>query len=171
MAKSTKGKAQKTVKSKGSSASSSSSSSSSSSTSSLALNSQLLCSPPLASNGAKKKETFILSPDEQGAFRKHINEIKQLSALIILKCGLGVQESKIISQKMQEDHFYKNFDRVYEILTKDAIIGSRLVAVPLKFLNIGTGRAREIMSGTILRKRYSAMKSYMNNTLSYLWRQ
>ena len=169
MVNSTKGKGPKAVKSKGSS--SSSSSSSASSKSSRQLVTQLLCSPPMALNGAKKKEKFILNPDEQGAFRKHIMEIKQLSALIILKCGLGIQESKIISQKMQEDTFTKNFDKVYERFLKDPIIGSRMAAIPLKFLNIGTGKAREIMSGSILRKRYSAMKSYMNNTLSTLWRQ
>jgi hypothetical protein len=122
-------------------------------------------------NGAKKKDSFILNPDEQGAFRKHSNEIKQLSALIILKCGLGVQECKIISQKMQEDHFSKNFVKVYDRLTKDPIIGRRMSGIPVKFLNIGTSKSREIMSGSILRKRYSAMKSYMNNTLTYLWRQ
>jgi hypothetical protein len=116
-------------------------------------------------------QRHILNPDEQGAFRKHSNEIKQLSALIILKCGLGVQECKSISQKMQEDHFSKNFEKVYDRLTKDPIIGRRMVAIPVKFLNIGTSKSREIMSGSILRKRYSAMKSYMNNTLTYLRRQ
>jgi hypothetical protein len=90
---------------------------------------------------------------------------------IILKCGLGVQECKIISQKMQEEHFSKNFEKVYQVLTKDPIIGRRLSRIPVKYLTIGTSKAREVMSGTVLRKKYSAMKSYMNNTLSYLWRQ
>ena len=31
--------------------------------------------------------------------------------------------------------------------------------------------AKEVLSGKKLRKKYSAMKSYMNNTLSPLWRK
>jgi hypothetical protein len=96
----------------------------------------------------------------QRAFRLHSAEIKQLSALIILKCGLGVQECQIISQKMQEEHFSKNFEKVYQVLTKDPIIGQRLSRISVKYLTIGTSTAREVMSGTVLRKKYSAMKSY-----------
>jgi hypothetical protein len=170
MVKSAKGKDKKIVKSKGSSSSSSSSSSSNSSSSSV-IDSSLICSPPSITNGAKKKDTFVLTNDEQRAFRLHKAEIKQLSALIILKCGLRVQECKIISQKMQEEHFSKNFEKVYQVMTKDPIIGQRLSRIPVKYLTIGTSTAREVMSGTVLRKKYSAIKSYMNNTLSYLWRQ
>jgi hypothetical protein len=138
----TKGKAKKVVKSKSSSSSSSSSSPSSSSSAI----SQAICSPPtLNNNGAKKTQHYILSPDEQNAFRRHSNEIKQVSALIVLKVGLGVQEHKIISQKMQEDHFIKDFVVVYDKLSTDAIVGSRVKNIPMKFLNIGTSKAKEIM--------------------------
>jgi hypothetical protein len=60
---------------------------------------------------------------------------------------------------MQEDQFSRNFDKVYQQLSKDPIIGRRLSKIPAKFLSIGTSKAREVMSGTVLRKKYSAMKS------------
>ena len=76
-----------------------------------------------------------------------------------------------MSHKMQEDHFTKHFIIVYDKLSIDATVGSTVKNIPMKFLNIGTSKAKEIMSGVVLRKRYSAMKSYINNTLSPLWRQ
>ena len=155
MTKATNSKAQKAVKSK-----------SSSSSSSLAGTSW-----PVLTNGAENSQQFILNHEEQNAFLKHSNEIKQISALITLKTGLGVQVCKIISQKAQEDAYTKNFSKVYEELTTDSIYGGRVNVVPLKFLNIGTSRAKESMSGSVLRKRYSAMKSYINNTLTPLWHQ
>jgi hypothetical protein len=54
------------------------------------------CSPPLKRNGAKAVRDVILSSQEQNAFNKHRTEIKQISALVILKCGLGVAEKKTI---------------------------------------------------------------------------
>ena len=120
---------------------------------------------------AENSQQFILNREEQNAFLKHSNEIKQISALITLKTGLEVQVCKIISQKAQEDAYTKNFSKVYEELTTDSIHGGRVKVIPLKFLNIGTSRAKELMSGSVLRKRYSAMKSYINNTLTPLWHQ
>lgn len=166
MVKAAKPKAKKVARAKSSSSTSSSSSSSSSSAVPL-----LNCSPPALTNGAKKCNSFLLNPDEQVAYKKYISEIKQVSALVLLKCGLGVQECKVISQKMQEDYLFKNYEKVYTKLTQDVIIGRRVTAVPLRFLCIGTSRSKEILSGSTLRKRYSAMKSYMNNTLSPLWRK
>ena len=166
MTKATNGKAQKAVKSK-----SSSSSSKPSSSSAASQNSQTICSPPSFLNAAKSSQQCILNQDEQNAFRKHSNEIKQLSGLVILKTGLGVQECKIMSQKAQDDAYSKHLKDNYEALKLDAIYGGRITVVPLKFLSIGTSRAKEIMSGSILRKRYSAMKSYINNVLTPLWRK
>lgn len=94
-----------------------------------------------------------------------------MTGLIILKCGLAIQEGPVISQILQEDSFTKNFEKVYSMLCKDPLLGERVSAIPLRFLNIGTGKAKEIMSGIKLRKKYSQMKSYMNNTLSVLWRK
>jgi hypothetical protein len=164
MTKGSNAKAQKAVKSK-----SSSSSSKPSSSAATSQNSQTLCSPPSLVNGARSSQTYILSQDEQNAFRKHSNEIKQLSGLIILKTGLGVAECRIMSQKALEDAYSKNLKTTYESLKLDAIYGGRITVVPLKFLNIGTSKAKEIMSGSVLRKRYSSMKSYINNTLTPLW--
>ena len=83
---------------------------SSSSSSSLSSSAQQVinCTPPTVRNGALRNDRFILSPEEQTAFKKYITEIKQVSGLIILKCGLGVQECKVISQKLQDDYFSKN---------------------------------------------------------------
>lgn len=129
------------------------------------------CSPPLKRNGAVKHNPFLLNPDEQAAYRKYISEIKQISALVILKTGLAVQELKIITQKIQENYFLKNVEACYNKLSKDPIIGKRVSAIPFKFLTIGTSRAKEEMTGVKYRKLYSVMKSYINNTLSPLWRK
>ena len=163
-------KAAKAVKNNNTSQSSSSSSSATSSATSSFSAAASSCTPPTIRNGAKKNDRFfILNPEEQNAFKKYVSEIKQISGLILLKCGLGVQECKVISQKMQEDYLSKNIEKVYTRLTQDPIIGKRVIAIPFKFLNVATSVSREILSGSKLRKRYSAMKTYINNTLSPLW--
>ena len=134
--------------------------------------STVVCSPPASRNGAtRKNSSFILKPAEQVAFKKYINEIKQISALVLLKCGLGLQESKCISKKMQEDYLAKNFERVYLKLAQDVIIGHRVSSIPYKFLTVPTSKATEPTSAFTLRNRYSAMRTYINNTLSPLWRK
>ena len=112
-----------------------------------------------------------MDPDEQASYWKFISEAKQISALIILVTGIAVQDLKVISRKTQDLCFSKGLEKSYNDLCKDVILGKRVSALPFKFLNIGTGRAKEIMTGTKLRKKYSAMKSYMNNTLAPLWRR
>ena len=72
------------------------------------------------------------------SFKKYVSEIKQISGLILLKCGLGVQECKVISQKMQEDYLSKNIEKVYTRLTQDPIIRKRVIAISFKFLNVAT---------------------------------
>lgn len=150
---------------------STSTSSSSSSSSSSSAQQEINCTPPALRNGATRNNRFVLNPDEQNAFKKYIMEIKQISGLILLKCGLGVQECKVISQKMQEDYLSKNLEKVYTRLSQDPIVGRRVIAIPFKFLNLATSRSKEVLSGSKLRKRYSAMKTYINNTLSPLWRK
>ena len=144
---------------------------SSSSSSSLKSAITLECSPPKMRNGAKATSNYLLSSLEQVAFNKHRTEIKQISGLVILSCGLGIAEKKTCSQIMQENDFFSSFEKVYEKLCNDVIIGSRVKRIPLHYLNIGTGKAKELLSGKKLRKKYSAMKSYMNNILSPLWRK
>jgi hypothetical protein len=71
--------------------------------------STVVCSPPAARNRAiVKNNPYILKPAEQLAFKKYINvtltlTLKNILALVLLKCGLGLQEVKCISKKMQED--------------------------------------------------------------------
>ena len=100
-----------------------------------------------------------------------MNEIKQISALVLLNCGLGLQESKVSSHKMQEDYLVKNMERVYLKLSKDVIIGRRVSNIPFKFLMIPTSKATELTSVLTLRNRYSSMRSYINNPLSPIWRK
>ena len=62
-------------------------------------------------------------------------------------------------------------EKVYSRPTQDPIIGKGVIAIPLKFLNVATSVSRETLSGSKLRKRHSAMKTYINNTLTTLWRK
>lgn len=94
-----------------------------------------------------------------------------MAALVLLKCGLGIAEGPTIAQIIQEESFSRNFQKVYESLCSDPIIGGRITLVPLKFLNLGKSTAREVMTGLQMRKKYSEMKTYMNNTLSAIWRK
>ena len=93
-------------------------------------------------------------------------EIKQISGLIILCTGIAIQE-----MKAQELALQNGLKKTYDDLCKANIVGRRVSALPVKFLNIGTSRAKENFSGIKLRKKYSAMKSYMNNTLAPLSRK
>ena len=168
MVKAAQNKTKKVAKSKTSSSSSSSSSSSASSAKAAV---DFECSPPNRKNGAQRPMSPILSADEQKLYTKFSIEIKQMAGLIILKCGLGIAEGPVQSQILQEQSFSKNFEKVYAFMCKDPIIGKHLSMVPLKFLNIGTSKAKEIMTGIKMRKKYSQMKTYMNNTLSVIWRK
>ncbi len=141
----------------------------STSSASSAMNSE--CSPPFKRNAAKSTSETILTSSEQTAYKKYSIEVKQISGLIILSCGLGIAEKKTCSQIMQEEEFFTTFDKVYEKLSNDALVGRRVSIIPLQFLKIGTSTAKEVLNGKKLRKKYSAMKSYMNNTLSPLWRK
>ena len=54
----------------------------------------LECYPPFRRNGAKASSETILTSAEQSAYKKYSTEVKQISGLIILTCGLGVAEKK-----------------------------------------------------------------------------
>jgi hypothetical protein len=113
----------------------------------------------------------LLRKGEGKLFMKHKVELKQMTALVILKCGLGIAEGPTVPQIVQEEKFKENFNKVYELLRKDPLIGQRMSLVPLKFLNITKSTASEIMSGVQMRKKYSELKSYMNNKLTPLWKK
>ena len=128
-------------------------------------------SPAATTVGLVIRLTFILDPDEQASYRKFISEIKQISALVILVTGIAIQEMEIISQKTQELIFVKTLEKSYNDLCRDNTIGKRVSSLPLNFLIIGTGRAKEVLTRIKIRKKYSAMKSYMNDALAPLWRR
>ena len=115
------------------------------------------CSPPFKRNGARAHAECILNATEQIAYKKYSTEVKQISALIIMSCGLGIAEQKTCSQIMQEEAFFSNFEKMYKKLCQDALVGRRVIAIPMNYLNIGTSKAKEILSGKKLRKKYSAM--------------
>jgi hypothetical protein len=74
----------------------------------------------------------LLSKREGKLFTKHKIELKQMTALVILKCGLGIAGGPTVPQIVQEEKFMENFTKVYEMLRKDPIIGQRMSLVPLQ---------------------------------------
>jgi hypothetical protein len=106
----------------------------------LAPSSIFQCSPPLQSNGAKIAKVPILNSDEQKMYTKHSSEITQISALIILKSGLCLAERRSMSQIHQEHHLFEDYEKDYRQLCQDVIIGRRVSAIPLKFVNISTSK-------------------------------
>ena len=118
-----------------------SSSSSSSLSSSFLGTRNFECSPPLQKNGAKVVKLPLLNNDEQKTYTKYSSEVKQITALLILKSGLCLAEGPALTQILQEDMLFKNYEKVYKQLRQDVIIGKRVAAIPLKFLNISTSKA------------------------------
>ena len=55
-------------------------------------------SPPFKRNGARAHAESILNSTEQNDYKRYSTEIKQISGVIILSCGLGIAEQKTISQ-------------------------------------------------------------------------
>jgi hypothetical protein len=49
-------------------------------------------------------------------FTKHKIEVKQMTALVISKCGLGIAEGPTVPQIVQEEKFMENFTKVLEML-------------------------------------------------------
>lgn len=172
MVKVTKAAKKPRAKASLSSSSSSSSSSSASASTSAYPAPSLSCSPAPPVVGAKPpSKQPLLNHEEQSIFKKHISEIKQLTALVILRIGLYISECPTITQKMQDDKFASKFQETYTALTTDAIVGARIALVDIKYLRVGTSTAVEIFNGERMRKRYSLMKSYINNTLTPLWKK
>ena len=130
------------------------------------------CSPVTRSNSASTKESpTILSPSEQKSFKQWISEIKQIQGLIICKCGLYIQGKSATPQIMQQSLFVKEFGPFYEIMGKDSILGSRVMKIPFIYLTVGTSKATETLNGEKLRKKYSSMKTYINNVLSPIYKR
>ena len=128
------------------------------------------CSPAgKFSSGAKVKKSPLLNAVDQAFWKENAVEIKQLQSLVIAKCGLEIAEKSTCSQKLQEDYFSNNFDGWYQKLCKNSVIGNRMARVPIKYLYFGTSSSTERLSGSNLRKRYSTLKTFVNNTLNVKW--
>lgn len=130
------------------------------------LQNNLPCSPPTRSNAARTSGNTILDLNEQKSFKMWISEIKQIQGYIICRCGLSIQEGPTMPQKLQEDTFFREFPSFYERSCKDPLLGKRISKIPLKYLTVVTSKATDTISGEKMRKKYSSMKTYMNNTLS-----
>ena len=129
-------------------------------------------SPSTRSNTATVRDNpTILDANEQKTFKMWISEIKQIQGLIICKCGLYVQMKANCSQGLQETIFVKEFPVFYETMRIHPILGSRVSKIPLIFLTVGTSKATETLNGEKLRKKYSTMKSYINNALTPIYKR
>ena len=129
-------------------------------------------SPTTRSNTASiRTGKPILDENEQKNYKKFVAEIKQLQGLVLAKCRLTIQETSFCPQLLQDDAFVRDFPIFYEGLTKHPTLGRRVKAVPLKFLQVGTSRAIEIINGERMRKKYSAMKTYINNVLTPIYKR
>ena len=82
-----------------------------------------------------------------------------------------IQETSSCPQLAQENAFSRDFSLFYETFKKDPILGQRVLNIPHKFLSVGTSRAFEIINGEKMRKKYSTMKCYMNNTLTPIFKR
>lgn len=129
-------------------------------------------SPTTRSNTASiRNGDPILDENEQRLYKLWISEIKQLQGLIIAKCGLTIQETSSCPQLSQDNAFARDFPIFYETLCKDPILGKRVSKIPLKFLTVGTSTAFEIINGEKMRKKYSTMKTYINNSLTPIYKR
>lgn len=129
-------------------------------------------SPSTRSNTATVRDNpTILDANEQKSFKLWISEIKQIQGLILCKCGLYIQAKSSCPQSLQESLFKKEFSTFYEMLSKDPILGNRVKKIPLIYLTVSTSKATEVINGDRLRKKYSTMKSYINNTLTPIYKR
>lgn len=129
-------------------------------------------SPTTRSNAATiRNAATILDLNEQRSFKMWISEIKQIQALLICKTGLFIQAKSACPQGVQESHFVKEFPKFYELFCKHPVLGSRVSKIPIIFLTVATSKATEVLNGEKLRKKYSAMKTYINNTLTPIYKR
>lgn len=129
-------------------------------------------SPSTRSNTASVRDrTTILDVNEQRSYKLWLSEIKQLQGLVICRCGLDIQAASYCTQTTQDGLYVRDFAVNYDIFTRDPLLGNRMSKIPLKFLTVGTSKATEVLNGEKFRKKYSAMKTYINNTLTPIYKR
>lgn len=129
-------------------------------------------SPVTRSNTATVRDgNPILDANEQKQFKMWMSEIKQIQGLVICRVGLNIQERSTCAQAIQENLFVTDFPIIYEDLCKHPMLGNRVKKIPLVYLTVGTSTAIEVISGEKMRKKYSTMKTYINNTLSPIYKR
>lgn len=129
-------------------------------------------SPTARSNTASNRDGLsILDAQQQKSFKAWIAEIKQIQGLLICQCGLSIQSKSYCTQTAQDELFVFNFPLFYDIWCKDPVLGSRVSKIPLLYLTVGTSKAMETITGEKMRKKYSSMKTYINNTLTPIYKR
>ena len=129
-------------------------------------------SPTARSNTASNRDgSSILDAQQQKSYKAWIAEIKQIQGLLICQCGLSIQSKSYCAQTAQDELFVINFPLFYDIWCKDPVLGSRVSKIPLLYLTVGTSKAMETITGEKMRKKYSSMKTYINNTLTPIYKR
>jgi hypothetical protein len=129
-------------------------------------------SPTTRSNTASVRQgATILSPSQQKTYKSNLAEIKQIQGLLICKCGITIQAQSYCTQTTQDGLFLRNFPLFYDIWCKDPILGNRVSKIPFVYLTVGTSKAMEVINGDKMRKKYSSMKTYINNVLTPIYKR
>ena len=129
-------------------------------------------SPSIRSNTASVRDGKpILTAEEQKSYKLWMSEIKQIQALVICQCGLYIQAQSCCTQTAQDAFFVRDFPVNYERFCKHPILGNRVKKIPFVYLTVGTSTSTEILNGEKLRKKYSTMKTYINNTLTPIYKR
>ena len=132
----------------------------------------LLGSPSTRSNTATVRDGKpILNPSEQKSFKLWISEIKQIQGLVICQCGLLIQSQSCCTQSAEEALFVRDFPINYEKFCRHPILDAHVKKIPSIYLTVATSTASEILNGEKLRKKYSSMKTYINNTLTPIYKR
>ena len=129
-------------------------------------------SPTTRSNTASLRDgDTILTPLQQKTYKLNLAEIKQIQGLLICKCGLTIQAQSYCTQTTQDGLFVRNFPIFYDVCSRDPILGSRVSKIPFVYLTVGTSKATEVINGDKMRKKYSSMKTYINNVLTPIYKR
>lgn len=136
--------------------------------------SSLLITSNSTANSSKTKKSInssILTELEQKLWLKNKTEIVLLQNMLIVSAGVEISEMNTSSLITQEESFPPLFDRHYEKLSNSetSFVKNRISQMPLQMLRIGTSTSSELMSGSVMRKRLSKLKTFLKNTMCRIW--
>ena len=129
-------------------------------------------SPTTRSNVATNRDGEpILTLQQQKTYKLNMAEIKQIQGLLICKCGIYISIQSYCTQTTQDGLYVKNFPVFYDVWSRDPVLGNRVSKIPFVYLTVGTSRATEVINGDKMRKKYSSMKTYINNVLTPIYKR